>query len=346
MYGKHEGGKKMKKRFKKKVLLSLMTAAVTCVSAMGMVNAEETNSTEEAKGVDGSLVGFCALDTGNAFVAGLAEDTKSLLEADGAEVQIADASLDSSKQISQIENFAVMGADAIIVIPVDPDSLTDSIKYAQEQGAKVLVMNGDTKAYDCFMTSDRYEIGKAAAQLAANWIDETFPDAEDGSVEVAIFESRTNPEEANNSDGMHEITNLCPKANIVKVVDGIATNQAAQEASSTLFQTNPDVKVVLCFNGEGCLGVNEYAMSSGNVEKSEFATFGADWSDQIAEEIHKSLTDESLYRGSVKFGSDNIPQNAYEIVTKMLTGQPYEKVQLDPIVTVDKTNIDKYYKAE
>ena len=63
-------------------------------------------------------------------------------------------------------------------------------------------------------------------------------------------------------------------------------------------------------------------------------------------EIHKSLTDESLYRGSVKFGSDNIPQNAYEIVTKMLTGQPYEKVQLDPIVTVDKTNIDKYYKAE
>ena len=135
----------MKKRFKKKVLLSLMTAAVTCVSAMGMVNAEETNSTEEAKGVDGSLVGFCALDTGNAFVAGLAEDTKSLLEADGAEVQIADASLDSSKQISQIENFAVMGADAIIVIPVDPDSLTDSIKYAQEQGAKVLVMNGIQK---------------------------------------------------------------------------------------------------------------------------------------------------------------------------------------------------------
>lgn len=66
---------------------------------------------------------------------------------------------------------------------------------------------------------------------------------------------------------MHEITNLCPKANIVKVVDGIATNQAAQEAASTLFQTNPDVKVVLCFNGEGCLGVNEYAMSSGNVEK-------------------------------------------------------------------------------
>ena len=222
----------------------------------------------------------------------------------------------------------------------------DPAVYEEYCSNVVSFMNGDTKAYDCFMTSDRYEIGKAAAQLATNWIDETFPDAEDGSVEVAIFESRTNPEEANNSDGMHEITNLCPKANIVKVVDGIATNQAAQEAASTLFQTNPDVKVVLCFNGEGCLGVNEYAMSSGNVEKSEFATFGADWSDQIAEEIHKSLTDESLYRGSVKFGSDNIPQNAYEIVTKMLTGQPYEKVQLDPIVTVDKTNIDKYYKAE
>jgi ABC-type sugar transport system substrate-binding protein len=308
--------------------------------------AEDTSETTDTSSAEGALVGFCALDTGNAFVAGLAEDTKTLLEAEGVEVQIADAALDSSKQISQIENFAVMGAKAIIVIPVDPDSLTDSIKYAQEQGAQVLVMNGDTGAYDCFMTSDRYEIGKTAAQLTANWIEETFPDAADESVEVAIFESRTNPQESNNSDGMHEITNLCSKAKVVKVVDGIATNQAAQEAVSTVLQTNPDIKAIICFNGEGCLGVSEYAMASSSIDKSQFATFGADWSDQIAEEVHKSLTNESLYRGSVKFGSDNIAQSSYEIVMKMLTGQPYEKVQLDPIVAVDKTNIADYYTAQ
>lgn len=348
-YDMKERGKKMKRFLQGKVQLLLSVLLILSLTACGSAGAKgeaqntETPKKAESDSMEGILVGFCALDTGNAFVAGLAEDTKALLGAEGVEVQITDAALDSSKQISQIENFAVMGAKAIIVIPVDPDSLTDSIKYAQSQGVQVLVMNGDTGAYDCFMTSDRYEIGKSAAQLAANWIEETFPDAGDETVEVAIFESRTNPEEANNSDGMHEITNLCSKAKIAKVVDGIATNQAAQEAVSTLLQTNPDVKVVLCFNGEGCLGVGEYAMTSGNVEKSKFATFGADWSDQIAEEIHKSLNDESIYRGSVKFGSDNIPQNAYEIVMKMLRGEPYEKVQLDPIVAVDKTNINQYY---
>ncbi len=66
---------------------------------------------------------------------------------------------------------------------------------------------------------------------------------------------------------MHEITNLCPKANIVKVVDGIATKSGGTGGCIYTFQTNPDVKVVLCLMEKDALGVNEYAMSSGNVEK-------------------------------------------------------------------------------
>lgn len=321
------------------------TPADTAVPAATASGEATSETTETADGVKGALIGFCALDTSNSFVAGLAEDTKKLLEADGATVQIADAALDSSKQISQIENFAVMGAKVIIIIPVDPDSLTDSIKYAQSLGTKVLVMNADTHAYDCFMTSDRYEIGKQCAQLAADWIDETFPDAADRSIEVAIFESRSNPQESEDSDGMHEIENLCSKATISKVVDGIATNEAAQEAIATLLQTNPEVKVVICFNGEGCLGVNEYAMTSGLVSIPEFATFGGDWSNQIAEEVYKSLSNESVYRGSVKFGSDNIPLSAYEITLKMINGEPYDAIQYDPIIAVNNKNINEYYKA-
>lgn len=327
-------------KIKSKAMLTLLMTLLFALSAVvGTTTALAASESEEI------LVGFTVLDNSNAFVAGLAQGTQELLAADGVKMQITDAALDSAKQISQIENFAVMGAKVIIVIPVEPSSLTDSIRYAQSLGSKVLVMNADTVAYDCFMTSDRYEIGKQAAQLAANWIDETFPDAVDESIDIAIFESRTNPEEVKNSDGMHEITNLSKKAKIVKIIDGVATNVAAQEAISTLLQTNPDVKCVLCFNGEGCLGVSEYVLSNSSVDASQFATFGADWSDQIANEIHLSLTNESVYRGSVKFGSDNIPQSAYELTMKMIRGEDYPAIQHDPIVAVDKTNIDNYYKA-
>ncbi|HOO29158.1 MAG TPA: sugar ABC transporter substrate-binding protein, partial [Lachnospiraceae bacterium] len=292
---------------------------------------EDTGSQAEEEGstsADGALVGFCANATSSSFVSWMAEATKELLEADGAEVQIADADMDTAAQISQIENFAVMGAKVIIIIPVDPDSLADSISYAQEKGSLVFVLNSDTGVYDCLMTSDRYEIGAQTAQLTADWIDETFPDAADGSVKVAIFESRTNPEESADSDGMHEIEERCPKAKVVKTVDGISTNETAQEAISTLLQTNPEVQAVICYNSESCLGANEYVMSSGVVsDLSKFAVFGADYSDQVAQEIYLSTTDESVYRGTVKFGSDNIPQSIYDIAIKMIKGEDFPKNQ-------------------
>ena len=69
-------------------------------------------------------------------------------------------------------------------------------------------------------------------------------------------------------------------------------------------------------------------MSSGSIsDLSKFGTFAADWTDQIGAEIQKSTTNKSVYRGSVKFGSDNIPLSIYELVTKMINGKEFPKNQ-------------------
>ncbi len=331
------------------MIVSIAFAMTGCSSAGGASTPTPAASKSPASaaptdsGKD-ALVGFCANTNSVAFVSWLANTTKDLLAKDGVKVQIADAALTASTQISQIENFAVMGAKAIVIIPVDPKSLKDSITYAQSKGTKVLVLNSDTGVYDCLMTSDRHEIGVNTAKLAVSWINETFPDAKDGSIEVAIFEDRTNPEASANSDGLHEIAKLSPKVKVVKVVDGVNTNEGGQAAVSTLLQTNPNVRAVLCYNSEGSLGVSEYVMSSGVIsDLSKFGTFAADWTDQIGAEIQKSITNKSVYRGSVKFGSDNIPLSIYELVTKMINGKEFPKNQWDPQVGVDSKNLSKYY---
>jgi len=340
----------------KRITSILLALTLVCSLVFGMTACSqkpaETKSPAETQGPapteesGKTLVGFCANENSVAFVAWLATATQELLANDGVEVQIADAASTASNQISQVENFAVMGAKAIVIIPVDPDSLADSITYAQGLGTKVLVLNSDTGVYDCLMTSDRYEIGVNTAKLATTWINETFPDAADRSVEVAVFENRTNPQDSANSDGLQEIENLCPKAKLVKVVDGICTNAGGQQAISTLLQTNPEVRAVLNYNSEGALGTSEYVMSSGVIsDLSKFGTFAGDWTDQIGAEIKKSIDNKSVYRGSVKFGSDNIPKSIYDVVAKMINGEDFPKNIWDPQVGVDRNNLSTYYTA-
>ncbi len=84
-----------------------------------------------------------------------------------------------------------------------------------------------------------------------------------------------------------------------------------------------------CFNEKAYLCTNDIADFIANLVNEN-------------SQITKSLNNEGVYRGSVKFGSDDIPKSMYDISMKMLNNEQYARNQLDPIVAVDKTNIDKY----
>lgn len=316
------------------------SAASGSSSQSGQSAPSQTN----AKSNDEILVGFCANDTTSQFIADLTNSVKEKFAQDGIELQIASAANDSATQISQIENFATMKANVIIIIPVDPTSCGDALRRAQNAGSKVLVLNSDTGAYDSIMHSDRYAIGKSTAQLAADWINETFADAAPGSVEIAIFENRDTPEMALNSDGLLEINNFTDKVTIVQTFGGMQTNTHGQESAAALFQTHPDVKAIVCAISEIALGANAYAMrpDSKVSNLSEFGVFAADFTPEIAKHIKDSTEDKSTYRGSVKFGGDDLPGDIYSLAKKMAMGEDYPKEWVDPYIGIDRNNIDQY----
>jgi ABC-type sugar transport system substrate-binding protein len=290
------------------------------------------------------LVGFCANDTGNEFITTLTNGVRDHFTKDGIETQIVNGAFNSETQIRQIENFAAMKANVVILIPVDPTSCKDAIVRAQAAGTKVLVLNSDTGAYDCIMHGDRFGIGKATAQLCADWVEKTFSNAKDSSVSVGIIEDRSNPEAAKDCDGMNEIGKLSTKIKVVQVLGGVQTESQSEDATSSMLMVHSDLKAILCFDGLQAIGVNAVVMRphSPVADKSKFATFAADWSPEIYKNIVDSMSDKSVFRGSVKFGGDDLPGAIYALAKKMAIGEVFPKEQVDPYIGIDSRNVDKY----
>lgn len=80
----------------------------------------------------------------------------------GAEVNVQNANGDVEEQISQIEYFIKKKMDAIVIIAIDGDALTDVVKKAKEAGIKVisydrLIMNAGT---DLYISFDNEKVGR------------------------------------------------------------------------------------------------------------------------------------------------------------------------------------------
>jgi ribose transport system substrate-binding protein len=277
----------------------------------------------------------------------VATELTSRFTALGDKFEVASADMSPGKQIEQIENFISLGVDAIIIMAVDASSLSDVVMKAQTAGIKIIAFSQPLSVYDLYLGADDYALGKKEAEMAADWMEATFPDAADGSIPVAIFENRDKPMAATRSDGFKEIANLTKKATVVATVGVDTTNAGGQSAAENLMITHPEVKVILSYNGDTAMGVDAYAMSLNSAikDKATFATFGIDFNGAAIDAIQKSSGNESIWRGTIMMGK-SIEAMYVDIVTftkKCLHGELETKDQFTDIYKVTPDNLAKVF---
>ena len=268
--------------------------------------ADDTKAPEADNTAAGDkFVGFAISYTGNDFMQGLANAVQAGFEGKGYKCEVAVADGDATKQIEQIENFTTMGADLIVVMAVDPTGLKDVCSRAMEAGSQVVTFTTQVEGAETSYvgSASEKEIGEGMAQLGSDWVDATFPDAADGEVEVVVMGYSGTPEAAERSEGMKNIESNS-KVKMTYMEPENNTLDAAQIAAENLFQTNPNTKMILCYNSGMSNGVNAYVMTPGSAveDKANFATFGSDISDEVMANIEKSKTNESVVRGVVSLG--------------------------------------------
>jgi ABC-type sugar transport system substrate-binding protein len=232
------------------------------------------------------------------------------------------------------------------------------LKAAKEAGIKILFAGGDPGdpgAYTVVMHMNQFLSGHYAAYMAKMWVDETYPDAAPGSIETVIFESTLNPEAVDRSIGLKMISEpylknaageyidaegnvvdeagridnpaYSPAVNVVQVVEA-EMFMDGQTAMQNVLTTNPDVKLVIAYAGDGGMGasqaiMDEFAKGEGVSvieDLSKVAVFGVGLIGAEGPAVADSSTGNGVFRGTIRFGGDLIGRTM-EVAAQMLAGE-------------------------
>jgi ABC-type sugar transport system substrate-binding protein len=238
--------------------------------------------------------------------------------------------------MEQIENFIAMGVKVIDIMPVDPNNVQDIITRAQAQGVKILVQGTDTGVYDVMMNIDQHNCGVQIAEMAIEWITKTF--SKDGSAagiptgsdapKIVIIPATDTVDAKNRCQGMIDAMSAWGKGNVVTSPTEARSTAAGTTVMETLWLQNPDADVVLTYNADTAMGVNEFMMGQAGLDRARFGVFSGDWSPPVQETIDMSTNDESLFRGTIRIVGPkldgkqvDLPVATWQVMEALMNGK-------------------------
>jgi ABC-type sugar transport system substrate-binding protein len=348
-------------------------AAVPETTAPEPTTPEEA-APEESAPEGGQTIAVCLPALDNPLMLGF-QDAFTGTFGNQYDVQVASADGNANTQATQIENYSAMNVKFMFVMAVEPTSIVPKLKAAKDAGVTILFAGGDPgdpDAYTAVMHMNQFLSGHYAAYMAKQWVDETYPDAAPGSVETVIFESTLNPEAVDRSVGLKMITEpylknaqgeyvdatgnvvdeankvdnpaYSPTVNVVQVIQA-EMFQAGQTAMQNVLTTNPNVKLVIAYAGDGGMGasqaiMDEYAKGEGVSaidDLNKVAVFSVGLLGPEGPAVADSSTGKGVFRGTVRFGGDLIGRTM-EYATKMVNGEDVPKDIWDDLELV--TSVD------
>jgi ABC-type sugar transport system substrate-binding protein len=228
-----------------------------------------------------------------------------------------------------------MGVNAIILAAIDPQSVENVAKQAQDAGIKVIAQSIQIKNCDVYSSADEYDMGYVVGTGAGQWIVDNY--GADAEVECAVLNYDSNSSCIPRGDGLQEgILSVAKKAKIVARQDA-STVADGQTVTDSLLQANPKLQVIVCQNDSIALGALAAVQSAGKDTK-DFYIGGLDNTTEARDKIaagtalRASLDNIPKDNGSIDVGlcmdlingKDVDPR--YVIDTKLVT---YEDVMAD-----------------
>lgn len=339
---------------KRKILAVVMAATMVCAVVSGCgskgesSNGEDSQAVKMINGEELTQVGFSAPAMDNEFQTNLSDTLEQACKENGVKFTVAEAEQSAAKQAEQIENMVTTGCQAIVVSPVDLDGILDSLKNAKNSGAFIAmvgVVPPSKDYYDVVVNVEQTDLGSSAAKAAADWIEQTFPDAEDGSIEVALLTLDNSEEATKRGEALEKIEEYTSKAKIVDKYDSTGASSIptkAQEYTEMCLTEHPNVKCILTYSDFMGIPADEVVMRTQGINPAEFGIFGCDYSTAGAEAIEKSKTNESTYRASGAFGV-TFGKTVFDTIVGNVDVDD-EGVYYEPAFELTVDNVDEYLK--
>ncbi len=296
---------------KTKKIFNMIAIAISIMMVLGACSSGDSDAGntstdgEQTSGLpyEGKLITYCPPTLSDPFLAATAEKIEQYATELGMEFVATEGNFDIATQIQQIENFVTMGSDLIIAQPVDVAAYETVIAKAREMDVKVMFI-ADDPTYDVegsFMSVEQVQ-GEMVGQMASAWIDETFPDAGEGEIKVALLQNIDRPSTQVRCDAIKDTILADPRCTVVFEKAGIPGSDDAQTAVDEALALDREINLVLTFDEVQAIGANASIMANTSLDKSKIAVFGGNLTDAGVSLIEDSETDASVVRGLVSFG--------------------------------------------
>ncbi len=295
---------------------SQTTAAPTQAATTAASTAAETT----APATKSFKIGFSVSTLNNPFFVTMTEAASAKAKTLGAELLVVDASDDTAKQASTIENFLVQGVDLIIINPVDSKAAAASVKTANDAGIPVISVDRsvDGAPVVSHIASDNVLGAKLAGEYLISLVGEGAKVAELEGVPGA---SATNDRGA----GFHQ------------AVDGKLDVAAKQTANfnraegvtvmENMLQATPDLKGVFAHNDEMALG----AVVAAENRKMDLVVIGFDATDDALKAVQEGKMAATVAQKPGLMG-----EMAVDYAIKHLSGETIEASIPVPVELVTK----------
>lgn len=342
---------------KKRLFIMLLVAIMGVVALVGCSKDEkdtsatkgstedtsqkETESKADDKKDEPFKVGVTLQSLENSYWAGVFGEVETLLKEKGWDYTILSANENSATQIEHIENFITNEVDLIMVHPADPNAIEDYLKQAKDAGIRVMVWDDIMENTDVNWVLDNEKLGYAIGEAAANFINEHY--SADNKAQVAIMNHPQTPILLERENGILKALEEIAGDNYEVVAQQPALDaQTALSHMETIFQANPDVKVVCSIGAGGDIGANEAFLTKyeGNIPE-DVGIFSADATEQQLE----AIVNGEASRASVGFEGSNKKTAAacVDMYDRLLNGEEFPDQNVyRPLTTMDASNAAEF----
>ena len=319
------------------VVVICLAVATGAAMALGFISRQseeaERNRREENKPMIGFSIDSMVIERWHRDV----DIVKTRAEELGFDVEVVNSYEDSEKQIEQVRALIREGAEAILILPHDKDSLSDVVAEAKRQDIIVvaydrLIANADVDAYVSF---DNRAVGEVIAQGVMDEVPQ-------GNY-VIINGAPADNNSTMINEGFYTVLQPAIDNGDIRIIEEIwAENwreEFAYNAISKLMQDEVVIDGVLCGNdllAEGAISaLAEYSMAGEVVVAGQDANISA--CQRIVEgkqlmTVYKPLKDlaegsvelvDAMLQGKADFSGETINDGSYDV--------PYVKFDVIPV---------------
>ena len=243
--------------------------------------------------------------------------------------EVVDHEANVTKEISQIEDFIAKKMDIICLTPVDAEALVDVVNQANEAGIQVIEFDMKTNGGDyIFVGANDNE----SAELQADYLAEVLPENAKCCILLGIL---GHSGQILRSEGIKKLYELRPDVEILAEESGEWSTEKGMTITENLLQKYPDLDAIISQNDNMALGAIEAIAGAGKT--GDVIVVGVD---AIPDAI-QAVKDGTMAMTVLNDGQ-SMGRTMYDVILKLIAGEPVEKEYIIPYKAITPDNVDEY----